>query len=68
MAGKADGQYHGISDFKEPLYDVTELRAIAPTDLKQPFDTRSVIARIVDGSEFDEFKQLYGTVWFSNLP
>ncbi|CAH9107311.1 unnamed protein product [Cuscuta epithymum] len=49
------------TDFKEPLYDVQELRSIAPTNLKQSFDTRSAIARIVDGSEFDEFKKLYGT-------
>uniref|UniRef100_A0A803N7Y3 methylcrotonoyl-CoA carboxylase n=1 Tax=Chenopodium quinoa TaxID=63459 RepID=A0A803N7Y3_CHEQI len=47
---------------KEPLYDVKELRYIAPIDHKQQFDIRSVIARIVDGSEFDEFKKLYGTV------
>lgn len=47
---------------KEPLYDVKELRYIAPIDHKQQFDVRSVIARIVDGSEFDEFKKLYGTV------
>ena len=47
---------------KEPLYDVKELRNIAPIDHKQQFDIRSVIARIVDGSEFDEFKKLYGTV------
>ncbi|XP_021717696.1 methylcrotonoyl-CoA carboxylase beta chain, mitochondrial-like [Chenopodium quinoa] len=46
---------------KEPLYDVKELRYIAPIDHKQQFDIRSVIARIVDGSEFDEFKKLYGT-------
>lgn len=38
-----------------------ELRSIAPIDLKQQFDIRSVIARVVDGSEFDEFKKLYGT-------
>lgn len=50
------------SEFEEPLYDVRELRSIAPTDHKQQFDVRSVIARIVDGSEFDEFKKLYGTV------
>ncbi|XP_010066016.2 methylcrotonoyl-CoA carboxylase beta chain, mitochondrial [Eucalyptus grandis] len=49
------------SEFKEPLYDVKELRSIAPTDHKQAFDIRSVIARIVDGSKFDEFKKLYGT-------
>ncbi|KAL5705710.1 methylcrotonoyl-CoA carboxylase [Ranunculus cassubicifolius] len=48
-------------DIKDPLYDVNELRSIAPTDQKQPLDIRTVIARIVDGSEFDEFKKLYGT-------
>ncbi|XP_077224047.1 3-methylcrotonyl-CoA carboxylase [Tasmannia lanceolata] len=52
---------NAVSDYKDPLYDVKELRSLAPTDLKQPFDIRSVIARIVDGSEFDEFKKLYGT-------
>lgn len=64
LAGK-DGLINGLQninqDFKEPLYDVRELRSIAPTDHKQSFDIRSVIARIVDGSEFDEFKKLYGT-------
>ncbi|KAL6209783.1 hypothetical protein ACLB2K_020722 [Fragaria x ananassa] len=49
------------SKYKEPLFDVKELRSIAPTDHKQQFDIRSIIARIVDGSEFDEFKKLYGT-------
>ena len=53
---------HNTSDYKEPLYDIEELRSIAPTDLKQSFDIRSIIARTVDGSEFDEFKKLYGTV------
>ncbi|GAB2235609.1 hypothetical protein Drorol1_Dr00026039 [Drosera rotundifolia] len=52
---------HAVPEFKEPIYDVNELRSIAPTDHKQQFDVRSVIARIVDGSEFDEFKKLYGT-------
>ncbi|KAL6522569.1 hypothetical protein OROMI_031527 [Orobanche minor] len=62
MAGNMGGrQNNGTSDFKEPFYDVTELRAIAPTDLKQSFDIRSVISRVVDGSEFDEFKKLYGS-------
>ncbi len=45
----------------EPLYDAEELLGIVPTDLKQPFDPRDVIARLVDGSRFDEFKPLYGT-------
>ncbi|KAH7650595.1 Methylcrotonoyl-CoA carboxylase protein [Dioscorea alata] len=63
MAGKGiNSPPSDISDYKEPLHDVVELRSIAPTDQKQPFDIRSVIARIVDGSEFNEFKKLYGTV------
>lgn len=44
----------------EPLYDAKEIYGIVGTDLKKPFDVREVIARIVDGSEFDEFKQYYG--------
>jgi acetyl-CoA carboxylase carboxyltransferase component len=44
-----------------PRYDEEDLLGIVPEDLKQPFDPREVIARIVDGSEFDEFKPLYGT-------
>src|SRR5204863_9226678 len=44
----------------EPVYDAEDLLGIVPTDLKVPFDPREVIARIVDGSEFDEFKPLYG--------
>ncbi|MEV7617969.1 carboxyl transferase domain-containing protein [Streptomyces sp. NPDC089799] len=44
----------------EPLYDAEELLGIVPADLKTPFDPREVIARIVDGSDFDEFKPLYG--------
>ncbi|TIW77412.1 MAG: methylcrotonoyl-CoA carboxylase, partial [Mesorhizobium sp.] len=45
----------------QPLYDPQELYGIVPTDLRQPYDVREVIARLVDGSEFDEFKQNYGT-------
>jgi 3-methylcrotonyl-CoA carboxylase beta subunit len=44
-----------------PLYDPEELYGVIPTDAKKSFDVREVIARIVDGSEFDEFKALYGT-------
>lgn len=46
---------------QEPLYDSKELYGIMPQDMRQPFDVREVIARIVDGSEFDEFKALFGT-------
>jgi 3-methylcrotonyl-CoA carboxylase beta subunit len=38
-----------------------EIYGIVPTDLRTPYDVREIIARIVDGSEFDEFKQNYGT-------
>ena len=43
-----------------PKYDPAELYGLVPSDLRQPFEVREVIARLVDGSEFDEFKQLYG--------
>ena len=46
---------------RAPLFDEDELIGIVPPDLRIPFDPREVIARIVDGSEFDEFKALYGT-------
>ena len=45
----------------DPLEDPEELLGIVPADLKIPFDPREVIARIVDGSDFDEFKPLYGS-------
>ncbi|WP_406675456.1 carboxyl transferase domain-containing protein [Nonomuraea sp. N2-4H] len=45
---------------REPAYPADELLGIVPEDLKVPFDPREVIARVVDGSEFDEFKPLYG--------
>jgi acetyl-CoA carboxylase carboxyltransferase component len=44
-----------------PLFDSEELTGIVPADLRIPFDPRDVIARIVDGSDFDEFKPLYGS-------
>jgi len=45
----------------EPLYSIDELYGITTCDLRKPFDVKEVIARLVDGSEFDEFKALYGT-------
>ncbi len=45
---------------EEPLYPATELYGIVPADLRQAFDVREVIARIVDGSRFREFKATYG--------
>lgn len=45
---------------EEPLFDAKEIYGIIPYDTKQPFDVREVIARIVDGSRFHEFKPLFG--------
>jgi acetyl-CoA carboxylase carboxyltransferase component len=44
----------------EPVLDADELLGVVPEDLKIPFDPREVIGRIADGSDFDEFKPLYG--------
>lgn len=57
---KPNSFYHQ-SECIEPLYDSHDLLGIIPSDLRKSFDIREVIARIVDGSVFDEFKALYGT-------
>jgi acetyl-CoA carboxylase carboxyltransferase component len=44
-----------------PRYDPDEILGLVPADVKVPFDPREVLARTVDGSEFDEYKPLYGT-------
>ena len=44
----------------DPLHDAEDLLGLASLDLRQPIDAREVIARLVDGSRFDEFKPLYG--------
>jgi 3-methylcrotonyl-CoA carboxylase beta subunit len=46
---------------EEPLYDPEEILGVVPADLRTPYDIREVIARIADGSRFDEFKARYGT-------
>ncbi len=45
---------------REPLYDMAELDGVVPGDTRQQYDVRELIARLVDASEFDEFKALYG--------
>ena len=54
---------HGLTlaEPEPPAFDPQELYGITPTDVRAPYDVREVIARIVDGSRFDEFKALYGT-------
>ena len=49
------------AEVKEPAYPGLELYGLIPTDTRQPYDVREVIARLVDGSEFDEFKARFGT-------
>jgi len=48
-------------DPREPLYPAEELYGIIPADPRKPYDVREILARVVDGSELDEFKQNYGT-------
>ncbi|VFR17358.1 Methylcrotonyl-CoA carboxylase carboxyl transferase subunit [plant metagenome] len=50
-----------LAPVRAPRYDPSELGGIIPVDTRKPYDVREVIARIVDGSEFDEFKARYGT-------
>jgi 3-methylcrotonyl-CoA carboxylase beta subunit len=45
---------------REPLFAREEIYGVVPADSRRPYDVRDIIARVVDGSEFDEFKKLYG--------
>ena len=47
-------------EFKSPRYNMEELYGVVDSDLTKPFDVREIIARIVDGSKFNEFKRKYG--------
>jgi acetyl-CoA carboxylase carboxyltransferase component len=49
-----------VKDPEEPVYDPKEIYGIIPKDPRKPYDVREIIARIVDGSRFHEFKKLYG--------
>ena len=51
---------YDVQPVREPLYDPKELYGIVPSNLRQSYDVREVIARITDGSELHEFKRLYG--------
>jgi 3-methylcrotonyl-CoA carboxylase beta subunit len=50
-----------IAEPRPPLHPESEIGGVIPADLREPYDVREVIARLVDGSEFEEFKPLYGT-------
>jgi 3-methylcrotonyl-CoA carboxylase beta subunit/propionyl-CoA carboxylase len=50
-----------MTDPEEPLHDPREIYGVIPSDLRKSYDVREVIARLVDGSRFQEFKARYGT-------
>jgi len=50
-----------MADPEPPAFDPEELYGLIPQDVRAPYDVREVIARVVDGSQFDEFKPLYGS-------
>ena len=54
-------EYVDVADVKPPRYDTKEIYGIVPVDSRQTYDVRDIIARVVDDSDFDEFKALYGT-------
>lgn len=58
---KPQKHFFDLSTIEEPAYPIEELYGIAPVNLKKPVDPREIIARIVDGSKFLEFKERYGT-------
>jgi len=49
-----------MAEPEDPYYDPEEMLGVVPKDLRRPFDMKEIIARIVDGSKFHEFKELYG--------
>jgi len=50
----------GPRSFREPVYDPDELLGVVPVDYRKPYDVREVLARVVDGSDFTDFKPRYG--------
>jgi 3-methylcrotonyl-CoA carboxylase beta subunit len=61
MAAGRAGEARGTAAAAEPIYPAEELYGVVPRDPRYSYSAREVIARIVDGSEFDEFKSRYGT-------
>jgi len=53
--------YIDVRKPEDPLFDIKEIYGIIPKDSRKPFDVKEIVARIVDGSKFHEFKALYGT-------
>lgn len=55
-----DSAQVAAAEWQEPLYSAEELRGVVPADARQAWDVRDALARILDGSEFEEFKSNYG--------
>ncbi|KRW63702.1 methylcrotonoyl-CoA carboxylase [Aeromonas allosaccharophila] len=60
ISGLASGLASGSPTYDEPTYPIEELYGLVGTSLKRPYDARELIARLVDGSDFDEIKALFG--------
>ncbi|WP_116597250.1 carboxyl transferase domain-containing protein [Primorskyibacter marinus] len=60
LAGPQDPPFFALPGGADPAYDPAEVLGVVPADLRTPYDIREVIARIVDGSWFDEFKPRFG--------
>jgi 3-methylcrotonyl-CoA carboxylase beta subunit len=58
--GKNQGLRSEVAEVKKPIYSNDEIYGLIPKDTRKPFDVREIIARLVDGSEFHEFKERYG--------
>lgn len=58
--GKGQKGHFNRVEPKEPLYDADEINGILPADRAKPYDTYQILARLLDGSEFDEYKAEYG--------
>jgi 3-methylcrotonyl-CoA carboxylase beta subunit len=58
--GRVQGASLRLEPVEEPAYDPDEILGVVPADLRTPYDIREVIARVVDGSRFDEFKARFG--------
>eukprot|EP01091_Cochliopodium_minus_P020037 TRINITY_DN8626_c0_g1_i1.p1 TRINITY_DN8626_c0_g1~~TRINITY_DN8626_c0_g1_i1.p1 ORF type:complete len:578 (-),score=155.90 TRINITY_DN8626_c0_g1_i1:1-1734(-) len=52
--------FYDVAPVEEPLFDPKDMGGVIPFNTRKPYDVRSVISRIVDGSKFDEFKKMYG--------
>jgi 3-methylcrotonyl-CoA carboxylase beta subunit len=59
-AAPSSASANGSVPFEEPLHPADDLYGLIPTDTRKPYDAREIIARLVDGSEFDEWKARFG--------